>query len=117
MHRVIMNAPADRFVDHKHGEGLDNRKENLRIVTCAQNQYNRRKMTTRQTSSKYKGVYFRKNYKKYCAQIRYKGKRMHLGYFDNETDAAKAYDEAAKKLFGEFARLNFPNESQNKIIV
>jgi len=106
MHRVIMNAPAGVFVDHKYGDGLDNRKVNLRIVTRAQNQYNRRK-TSKKTSSKYKGVYFKKDMNKYCATIGLKGKKTHLGYFDNEIDAAKAYDEAAKKLFGEFAKLNF----------
>jgi hypothetical protein len=106
MHREILNAPAGVFVDHKDGDGLDNRKENLRIVTSAQNQQNRRKIS-RKTTSKYKGVYFRRENKKYCALICCKGKRMHLGYFDNEIDAAKAYDQAAKKFFGEFARLNF----------
>jgi hypothetical protein len=116
MHREVMNAPAGSFVDHRHGTGLDNRKENLRIATRTQNVHNRRK-TAKQTSSKYKGVCFKRNEKKYCAQIGYKGKRMHLGYFDNEIDAAKAYDAAAKKLFGEFARLNFPNKSQNKITI
>jgi hypothetical protein len=106
MHRVIMNAPAGMFVDHRYGDGLDNRKENLRIATMAQNQYNRRK-TSRKTSSKYKGVHLKKQYNKYGAEISCNGKRTHLGYFDNEIDAAKAYDEAAKKLFGEFAKLNF----------
>jgi hypothetical protein len=107
MHRVIMNAPAGVFIDHRYGNGLDNRKINLRIATIAQNQYNRRK-TSRKTTSKYKGVFFKKDMNKYCATICLKGKRTHLGYFDNEIDAAKAYDEAAKKLFGEFAALNFP---------
>ncbi len=114
MHRVIMNAPAGMFVDHRYGDGLDNRKENLRIVTQAQNQYNRRK-TSRKTSSKYKGVHLKKQYNKYGAEISCNGKRTHLGYFDNEIDAAKAYDEAAKKLFGEFAKLNFDNHELTRI--
>jgi hypothetical protein len=106
MHRVIMNAPAGVFVDHRYGDGLDNRKVNLRIVTRAQNQYNRRKIS-KKTTSKYKGVHFKKDMNKFCATIGLKGKKTHLGYFDNEIDAAKAYDEAAKKLFGDYAKLNF----------
>ena len=106
MHRVIMNAPAGVVVDHKYGDGLDNRKVNLRIATIAQNQYNRRKIS-RKTTSKYKGVHYRKKSKKYYAAIGHKGKKTHLGCFGNEIDAAKAYDEAAKMLFGDFASLNF----------
>jgi hypothetical protein len=106
MHREILNAPAGSIVDHRYGDGLDNRKVNLRIATIAQNQHNRRK-TARQTTSKYKGVSFKRDRKKYYAQIGCNSKRINLGSFDNEVDAAKAYDEAAKKLFGEFARLNF----------
>ena len=106
MHREIMNAPAGVFVDHRYGDGLDNRKKNLRIATRAQNQYNRRK-TSGKTSSKYKGVHLDRNRNKYRAIIGCNRKRIFLGYFDNETDAAKAYDEAAKKYHGEFAKLNF----------
>jgi hypothetical protein len=106
MHREIMNAPAGVFVDHRYGDGLDNRKVNLRIATRAQNQYNRRK-TSKKTTSKYKGVHLDRNRNKYRAIIGCSGKRIFLGYFDNETDAAKAYDEAAKKYHGEFAKLNF----------
>jgi hypothetical protein len=105
-----MNAPAGSIVDHKYGDGLDNRKINLRIATEAQNRYNRRK-TSKRTSSKYKGVYYKKQCSKYCAVIGCNGKKTFLGHFDNEIDAAKAYDEAAKKLFGEFARLNFTTKA------
>jgi hypothetical protein len=108
MHRVIINAPVGSIVDHRYGNGLDNRKVNLRIVTRTQNQYNRRK-TAKKTSSKYKGVHFKKVINRYSAEICCNGKRTHLGYFDNEIDAAKAYDKAAKELHGEFARLNFEN--------
>jgi hypothetical protein len=107
MHREILNASAGDVVDHRNGNGLDNRKANLRIATIAQNHYNRRK-TTRATTSKYKGVHFQRDEKKYRAQIGCKGKRINLGNFNNEIDAAKAYDEAAKLYFGEFAFLNFP---------
>jgi hypothetical protein len=68
---------------------------------------NRRK-TSRKTSSRYIGVSFHKKKGKWMAVIGYKGKNVWLGRFDNEIDAAKAYDAAAKKYYGEFARLNFP---------
>ncbi len=110
MHRVVMNAPAGFLVDHKSGNGLDNRKANLRIVTAAQNSYNMRKRT-KTCSSKYKGVSKVKKNNKWRAYININSKYKHLGYFDNEIDAAGAYDEAAKKYFGEFAKLNFDNYS------
>jgi hypothetical protein len=107
MHRQIMGAtPPGLVIDHKDSNGLNNTKENLRIVTSAQNIYNNRK-TAKKTSSKYKGVCYKKQKNKYCATIGHHGHRKFLGYFENETDAAKTYDQAAKKLFGQFAKLNF----------
>jgi hypothetical protein len=107
MHREIMNNPVGLFVDHKNGNGLDNRKKNLRIATPAQNNYNSRKRGGN-VSSKYKGVSKIKKNNRWRAYITIAGpKQKHLGYFDNEIEAAKAYDGAAKELFGEFARLNF----------
>ena len=105
MHRVITNAPKGKIVDHKNRDGLDNRKANLRIATRAQNQYNRRK-TSKKTSSKYKGVDLDRSKNKYRAIISCDGKRIFLGYFNNEIDAAKAYDKAARIYHGEFAFLN-----------
>jgi hypothetical protein len=110
IHRVIMNAPVGLVVDHKNGNGLDNRKTNLRITTQAQNQYTRKKYKGK-TTSQYKGVHRKSGRKTYCAKIGYKGKSIFLGYFENELDAAKAYDEAAKKYHGEYARLNFENDN------
>jgi hypothetical protein len=106
MHREIMRPADDLFVDHINHDGLDNRKINLRIVTPAQNNYNCRKRKG-EHSSKYKGVSLDKREKRWRADISYKCKRIHLGYFDNEEEAAKAYDEAAKELYGEYAVLNF----------
>lgn len=115
MHRQILNLgqkpnpprtpPANLVIDHKNRNGLDNRKANLRRATVAQNAWNSRKRNSR---SPFKGVCFIKQKRKYRASIWANGKRVHLGYFQNETDAAKAYDHAAKKLHGDFAAPNFP---------
>lgn len=104
LHRVIMSAPKELQVDHKNGNGLDNRKENLRLCTNIQNHQNR-KATER--TSKYKGVHWHKATNKWQVQIRVACKRKHLGVFEDEILAAKEYDKEASAHFGEFARLNF----------
>jgi hypothetical protein len=106
MHRVIMNAPPGKIVDHRNHEGLDNTKRNLRFATIAQNNYNNLKV--KNCSSKYKGVCRRKGRNKWHACISYNCKKIHLGYFDNEEDAARVYDNAAKLYHADFAVLNFP---------
>jgi hypothetical protein len=105
LHREIMNPPDGLVVDHWNTDSLDNRRENLRIVTQAQNLLNRRKR--KNTTSRYIGVWFVKQKRKWESRITHKGKKIYLGSFDNEIDAAKTYDEAARKYRGEFARLNF----------
>ncbi len=107
MHREIINPPSSLFVDHINHNGLDNRKANLRPATCAQNCVNRPSVKSKTSYSKYNGVTRRKDIKKWCAQISFKGKRIHLGHFHSEIEAAKAYDIAAKKYHGAFAVLNF----------
>ena len=107
MHRQILHPPGHLFVDHINHNGLDNRKANLRPATCAQNNYNRIHLRKSQ-SSKYTGVSWQKQSKKWMVQIRYKGRRIFLGLFEDEIQAAKAYDKAAKIYHGEFASLNFP---------
>jgi hypothetical protein len=106
MHRVIMNQPRGLLVDHKNLNTLDNTRTNLRLATRSQNMFNRKKIKSN-TSSRFIGVCFDKRRKKWCAYITVEGKRIWLGTFDNEIDAALAYDAAAKKYHGEFARLNF----------
>lgn len=105
MHREIMKAPKSLLVDHKDGNGLKNRKSNLRLCTAYQNVCNRRPRS--KSSSKYKGVSWYRRDKIWQVQICYSGKSIHLGRFEDEMEAGVAYDRKAEALFGEFAYLNF----------
>lgn len=109
LHRLIMNCPKGMVVDHINGNTLDNRKQNLRICTKLQNQYNQKKHKGNR-HSQYKGVTFRKELKSkpWEAFIYKEAKHKRLGYFRTELEAAKAYDIAAKQAYGDFAKLNFP---------
>jgi hypothetical protein len=104
MHRLLMQPGPGMVVDHKNGDGLDNRRHNLRVCTRTQNQQNRRKI--KPASSKYKGVYWSSGLCRWRVEIKVDGKKISGGSFSNEEDAAKSYDELATKHFGEFARLN-----------
>jgi hypothetical protein len=106
LHRVIMSAPEGLLVDHRNNDGLDNRRSNLRLATKSQNNTNRPKRAN--TSSRYIGVCYDKAHKCWYAQIVHQGKHKWLGTFDNEIEAARAFDRAAIEYHGEFARLNFP---------
>jgi len=109
LHKEIIDVPDGMLIDHINHDGMDNRKANLRQATYWQNMYNRRKCSVAK-SSKYKGVCWKKQTRKWVARITFEKKQIHLGYFKNEIDAAKAYDAAAKKYHKEFACLNFLNE-------
>lgn len=106
MHREIVQCPEGKYVDHINGNGLDNRKENLRICNKAENGRNRPKQIN--NSSGYKGVGWDKEKSRWRAQIMVNQKNKFIGRYDTKEDAAKAYDQEAKRLFGEFAYLNFP---------
>lgn len=105
MHRQIMNCQKNMMVDHINGNGLDNRKCNLRICTRSNNLMNSNKPKSKATS-KYKGVNRSKSSLKWRAEIRLNTKGIYLGTFNTEKDAAIAYNNAAIKYFGEFAKLN-----------
>jgi hypothetical protein len=109
MHRIIVDAPSGMQVDHIDGNTLNNTRENLRICTVSQNQCNSKVRVDNTTG--YKGVTICKS--KYYAQIRHNGKRISLGYYEKPEDAARAYDEAAKKYHKEFASLNYKEDARH----
>lgn len=115
MHRIIMNCPDGYVVDHIDGDGLNNRKRNLRVCTIAENNYNKKGNIS--STSKYRGVSLcidkcvKKSgksytYYKWKSQITKDGKFYLLGRFLSEKDAAIAYNKKAIELYGEFAYLN-----------
>jgi HNH endonuclease len=105
MHRFVLGAPATSQVDHRDRDGLNNRRTNLRLSTCAQNAHNTGAM--RGSTSSYKGVHWSRVGQGWLAQIRTgDARRLTLGYFHTEYGAALAYDRAARRFFGEFAFLN-----------
>lgn len=103
MHRLIL-GDVKGDVDHIDGNKLNNQRSNLRPATRTQNNGNCRPRSG--CSSRYKGVAWVRNYGKWWAYINLNGKRKNLGYFDDEMDAARAYNAAAIQVFGEFARPN-----------
>lgn len=108
MHNDIMQTPPDKEVDHIDRDGLNNQRYNLRLAVHLQNSGNRGKQSD--NTSGYKGAYFHKlrHSRPWGANIGVDGTLIHLGYFYTVEEAARAYDQAAKKYFGEFANLNFP---------
>lgn len=102
MHRVIIGAAHGLAVDHIDGNGLNNRRSNLRLATRAQNQHNRG--VRADSASGLKGVLRHALTGRWRAYIRVDGKKIHLGYFDTAEAAHAAYSAAAHRLHGEFAR-------------
>jgi len=104
MHRVILNAHDEALVDHHDGNGLNNQKINLRLCNHSDNMRNTR--IPKNNKSGFKGVSWHKKSGKWRSVIKAEGKHKHLGLFTTDIAAAEAYNEAAKKYFGEFARIN-----------
>ena len=102
LHRFILGATKSQQVDHVNGDGLDNRKSNLRFASQAQNNANGRNRTWREH---FRGV--RPHVRKWTAQVTFNSRAIYLGTFDTEVAAATAYDAKARELFGEFAKGNF----------
>lgn len=105
MHQLLMpNPPKGLTPDHKDGDGLNNQRENLRWATVSQQGQNRKLGSN--NSSGFKGVSWSKRSKKWRVNIMHEGTPIHLGLFYSKIEAAKAYNEAAIKYFGEFAKIN-----------
>lgn len=105
LHRLILNAPYGLEVDHINGDGMDNRRHNLRLVNRWQNEANKDKPS--HNTSGYKGVsrYLKNKIRPWTAYIEY-DKKIHLGYFATKEEAAHVYNQFAEQLFGQYARLN-----------
>ena len=104
IHRHIMQAPPGMVVDHANHDTLDNRRSNLRVCSSRENQRNRRKVSG--CSSEFKGVCWNKLRKRWQVRIQADDRRIALGNYENERDAARVYNIAAVEYFGEFAVLN-----------
>lgn len=109
--RIIMKAKRNEMVDHINGNPMDNCRSNLRLCSQAENNRNKTK-AKRKCASIYKGVFWEKSCNRWRVQISVNDKNKHIGVFKLEEDAARAYDKAARQVYGEFACVNFPNESE-----
>jgi hypothetical protein len=108
LHNYIFGIlPNNYVVDHINGNGLDCRSVNMRIATHKDNNMNR---ISKSHTSQYKGVSWDLSRNKWIVSIQTDGKTIHIGRFDDEIEAAKAYDRKAWELFGQYAKLNFPND-------
>jgi hypothetical protein len=108
MHSLLIQTGPGLMVDHINGDGLDNRRVNLRIATRQENNFNRAPFA--RNRSGFKGVHLPAGSRSWTAAIKVNGRSRYLGCFPSAEEAARAYDAAAASLFGEFAWLNFPRE-------
>lgn len=114
MHVLIMGKqPKGMLIDHINGNGLDNRRANLRFATPTENSQNQRKRV--ECTSDFKGVDFDRYKLRWRARIFLNGECIYLGRYQHETDEARAYDNAARRLYGPLANLNFPFEKSTSL--
>jgi hypothetical protein len=104
LHRDILNAGPGEFVDHIDFDGLNNLRQNIRL--CSKQQNNRNQRIRKDNTSGYKGVHLKKSSGLWVARIQVGPKRIYLGEFETDADAAKAYNVSATEFFGEFAYIN-----------
>lgn len=116
MHKSVLGISGRIIVDHRDGDGLNNQQHNLRKASKAQNGQNSQKRVC-PTSSKFKGVTWDKARGKWQAKICAGYNRVALGRFELEEDAARAYDAAAEKMHGEFAKVNFDNRLEKSNMI
>jgi hypothetical protein len=115
MHRLIAKPPPGKVIDHIDGNALNNRRSNLRVCTQAENCRNTKRRPGGHSALKGVTRFTTKRLKKWYWKAYIAGK--HIGYFDTEVEAARAYDEKARILFGQFARLNFPDNKGGRGVV
>lgn len=108
--RLLLSPDKNKYIDHINGNPRDNRRLNLRLSTFTENQRNMRIPSHNTTG--YKGVSFRRDRNKFRAYISIGNKTKHIGYYDSAENAAIAYDNKARRIFGLFACLNFPNSNE-----
>lgn len=109
MHRWIMQPPPGFVVDHINGDGLDNRRSNLRICTQQQNATNHKNLRRSDNRKPYRGI-LRNSNGRWSARVKHMGVFTPQGTYDTPEEAARAYDRGARALHGKFATLNFPDE-------
>ncbi len=110
MHRYLMDAPDELQVDHINGDGLDNRRCNLRLATRTQNVWNCQRS---RPASTFVGV--SKKRRKFRAMAYIDGRAKHLGYFATAEQAAMRYDEVVREIRGAFGTFNFPREGERSV--
>jgi hypothetical protein len=115
LHRYVLQLKKDDpSLDHKDNNPLNCTRRNLRLCNDTQNVRNQRKRKVGTFTSQYKGVSWEKRVLKWRVTIFVNYKQIHVGTFDDEVEAAKAYDTKARELFGEFANTNFPEGKHAK---
>ncbi len=116
MHQFIMNPPKGMVVDHANGNGLDNRRENLRVCTKLENAWNKKRRKQQGAGSQYIGVYpCQRPAGKWCIKIQCDGEVTNLSPFDTPEEAARVRDRKAVEFFGDYAVLNFPEEREQRL--